>query len=52
MLPPDGEAVGWRMGAPLSFRGEHMGILHVEAEALAVSGTRELEGQVKGQVRP
>lgn len=26
-------AVGWRMGAPLSFRGDHLGILHVEAEA-------------------
>lgn len=25
--------IGWRMGAPLSFRGEHLGILHVEAEA-------------------
>ena len=25
--------VGWRMGAPLTFRGEHLGILHVEAEA-------------------
>ncbi|MFO0610175.1 MAG: SpoIIE family protein phosphatase [Polyangiales bacterium] len=25
--------VGWRMGAPLSFRGEHLGILHVEAES-------------------
>ncbi len=24
--------VGWRMGAPLSFRGEHLGILHVEAD--------------------
>ncbi len=33
--PPPGAlgAVGWRMGAPLSFRGEHLGILHVEAEA-------------------
>lgn len=26
-------AVGWRMGAPLSFRGEHLGILHVDAES-------------------
>ncbi len=33
-LPPPGEgAVGWRMGAPLTFRGEHFGILHVEAES-------------------
>ncbi len=27
-----GGPVGWRMGAPLSCRGEHLGILHVEAE--------------------
>ncbi len=33
-IPPLEEgAVGWRMGAPLSFRGEHLGILHVDAEA-------------------
>ena len=33
-LPTQAEgAVGWRMGAPLIFRGEHMGILHVDAEA-------------------
>ncbi len=25
-------SVGWRMGAPLTFRGEHLGILHVEAD--------------------
>ena len=32
-VPPLEEgAVGWRMGAPLSFRGEHLGILHVDAE--------------------
>jgi serine phosphatase RsbU (regulator of sigma subunit) len=31
--PPEGGAVGWRMGAPLSFRSDHLGILHVEAEA-------------------
>jgi len=32
-VPPVEEgAVGWRMGAPLSFRGEHLGILHVDAE--------------------
>jgi sigma-B regulation protein RsbU (phosphoserine phosphatase) len=40
MPKPDGTmpsldegAVGWRMGAPLSFRGEHLGILHVDAES-------------------
>lgn len=33
-LPPPSEgAVGWRMGAPLAFRGEAFGILHVEAES-------------------
>lgn len=32
-IPPAEEgAVGWRMGAPLSFRGEHLGILHIDAE--------------------
>ena len=31
--PEPGGPVGWRMGAPLTFRGEHLGILHVEAEA-------------------
>ncbi len=37
LLPPEVAEkegpVGWRMGAPLTFRGEHLGILHVEAEA-------------------
>ncbi|MBL8604375.1 MAG: SpoIIE family protein phosphatase [Myxococcales bacterium] len=31
-VEPLSAAVGWRMGAPLMFRGESMGILHVEAE--------------------
>ncbi len=30
--PEPGGPVGWRMGAPLSCRGENLGILHVEAE--------------------
>lgn len=30
--PDQLDAVSWRMGAPLAFRGESMGILHVEAE--------------------
>ncbi len=34
-LPTKAEgAVGWRMGAPLIVRGEHMGILHVDADAV------------------
>jgi serine phosphatase RsbU (regulator of sigma subunit) len=31
--PIDSENVGWRMGAPLAFHNESLGILHVEAEA-------------------